>query len=221
VTTVSIQADINARMKARCGAIPATQTLISNGSAGVLPFLEGLLNKLPSNSSTNTVLSLNTIGANLVSFLKTGLSLGVYKKYLATFTTLSAFASIATAAAPDVPPVYAVGDYAFNAYKSAANTSFISAWRAAHGGTPPNGQELDGYREMNAFAAAIRKAHSDAPAAVRKALEGLTFSDPTGSITINAKTHQGSIAMAVFEYVGRTVKGIELIPASQVPQQVG
>jgi branched-chain amino acid transport system substrate-binding protein len=214
-TTVTIQADLNSTMGKLCGTTKGTQTLVTNGTGAVLPYLSSLKAKLPANSSTTTALSLNTIGPNLVDFLKQGLSLGIYSQYAATFTTLSAFASVAAAAAPDVPPVYVSADYAYDAFTNAANTQFVQAWKAAHQGTPPNSQELDGYREMNAILAAMKKAKSTDTSAVKAALAGLTFSDPTGSITINAQTHQAAIPIAIVKYEGSSVTGVATVPADK------
>jgi ABC-type branched-subunit amino acid transport system substrate-binding protein len=214
-TTRSIQTDLNADMKQLCGTVPGTQTSVTDGTGAVLPYLSGLQAKLASDSARTTVLSLNTIGPNLVDFLKTGLSIGLYNRYLATFTTLSAFTSVAAAAAPDVPPVYVSADYSYDAFTNPENTTFVTAWKAAHGGTPPNSQELDGYREMSAILAGIRKANSVSTSAVKSALAGLTFGDPTGTITIDAQSHQGALPMAIVKYDGSSVTGVATVPAAQ------
>jgi ABC-type branched-subunit amino acid transport system substrate-binding protein len=68
---------------------------------------------------------------------------------------------------------------------------------------------------MNAILDAMRKANSTDVSAVKAALAGLTFADPTGTLTINARTHQAAIPIAIVEYDGSSVHGVTVIPADK------
>lgn len=70
---------------------------------------------------------------------------------------------------------------------------------------------ITGYNAVKFLAAAIEKAGTDEPKAVRDALEGLTIDSPLGQLTIDPKTHRASSP----EFYGQ-IKSVDGDPAKRL-----
>ncbi|MEZ5409815.1 MAG: ABC transporter substrate-binding protein [Acidimicrobiales bacterium] len=99
------------------------------------------------------------------------------------------------AASGDLPPTWDAIVYYAPAFSNPANDEFVAAFNEEYG-IDPTFYPATNYIAVLAYAAAIEKAGSAEPAAVREALKGLTFDTPLGSTTIRAEDHQ-----AVFESI--------------------
>jgi branched-chain amino acid transport system substrate-binding protein len=189
----------------KCGIKQGTNVLTPSTTGAALPYVNDLLAHVGPNSAQNSVLFLDTIGEQAIDFMKQATATGLFKKYRAVIASLGVWNQIVDSAGSAAPPIaYTSGDYYYAAFNTPANTTFDKAYEAAYN-TEPDASALEGYRAMNAMAAAIKKAGSTSPAAVTKALEGLTFSDPSGQITINATTHEANSPDVITEWQGDTV----------------
>lgn len=84
---------------------------------------------------------------------------------------------------------------------SPANKAFVEAFNEAYG-TDPDLYGADSYGLLFAYKAAVEKAGSTETAAVRTALEGLTWETPQGPKTIRAGDHQAITDMYVVQVNG-------------------
>ena len=203
-TTVNASQVLAADFLHTCGIKQGTNVLTPTTTGAALPYVNDLLAHVGPNSAQNSVLFLDTIGSQAIDFMKQATATGLFKKYRAVVADLGVWNQIVTAAGSAAPPIaYTSGDYYYGAFNNPQNATFIKAYKAAYG-TEPDGSALEGYRAMDAMVAAIKAAGSTSPAAVAKALAGLTFANPSGMVTINATTHEGNQPTVITRWQGDT-----------------
>ncbi|WP_040830299.1 ABC transporter substrate-binding protein [Nocardia jiangxiensis] len=81
------------------------------------------------------------------------------------------------------------------------NTAFVREWADKHAGAKPYYVEADSYLAAQMLFEGIRKAGTDDPAAVRKALQDLSFDSIVGPVTVRGGDHQ----LIRPSYVGKVV----------------
>ena len=94
-------------------------------------------------------------------------------------------------------------------YDNARSLKFVSEYKAAYHGESPNVHAYTHWETMYLLAAAIRKAGTTSPAAVRKALAGITYKGATGAVTFDSH-HQADLPMILYrvEHGKPVIKGI-------------
>ena len=203
-TTVNASQVLAADFLHTCGIKQGTNVLTPSTTGAALPYVNDLLAHVGPNSAQNSVLFLDTIGSQAIDFMKQATATGLFKKYRAVVADLGVWNQIVSAAGSAAPPIaYTSGDYYYSAFNTPQNATFVKAYQAAYG-TEPDGSALEGYRAMDAMVAAIKAAGSTSPAAVAKALAGLTFANPSGMTTINATTHEGNQPTVITRWQGAT-----------------
>lgn len=202
--------------------VPLTETQFNS-------HITSLLSGLPADSATSTGLMLGTFGATTIGLAKQGKSFDMFNKY-ATVINLGGSTPTAEALGPDTPPMYFVYDYYDGAYDNDTNTKFVSGFAEANDGAKPNAWSYEGYTAVLAYAAAIEKANSTDPDKVQKAMAGMTFDTPKGSLTFRDEDHLLQSPVTVWQVkpdssakAGFTVTSSDSIPADKVlpPVKVG
>ncbi|GAA5500900.1 aliphatic amidase expression-regulating protein [Deinococcus xinjiangensis] len=154
---------------------------------------------------------INTLnGDSNVSFFKQYQAAG----YSAATLPVMSF-SIAEQEAQSIGPALLTGQYTtwnyFQSLPNAANKKFVAAYKAKFGKdavvTDPMAHA---YMNVYLWKAAVEKAKSFDPAAVRKAIVGISLSSPLGKITVDAN---GSLTQAV--YIGQSGAGGQFKVISQ------
>lgn len=129
----------------------------------------------------------------------------------------------------------AVGSFAMASYvpgiENPKAMEFYDSFYKRTGGTWPIGQVGWGYQAMMLYAAAVKKAGSLDVEKVIKALEGLKWEGPEGTVTMRAKDHQAIAPIAIGEVVKKTKyfdfpyqKPIQVIPVEELdykPEEFG
>jgi ABC-type branched-subunit amino acid transport system substrate-binding protein len=127
-------------------------------------------------------------GADGVAFVNQGAQFGLFKK----IPTIVGFNTVSEPLFPVLGPKI-VGFYNNIGYvhqqKYPLNTKFAAAWKAKYGSDPYYVQ-ADNYLSAQTLFAAVKKAHSVDPAAVKSALNGLSFDSIDGTVTMRAADHQ-------------------------------
>ena len=139
---------------------------------------------------------INTLnGDSNVSFFKQYQAAG----YSAATLPVISF-SIAEQEAQAIGPALLTGQYAtwnyFQSLPNAANKKFVGAYQAKYGKTAAITDPMaHAYMDVYLWKMAVEKAKSFDPAAVRKAIVGITTDSPLGKITVDAN---GSLTQAVY-----------------------
>lgn len=185
-------------------------------------YITSLLSGLPSDSAKSTGLFLSTFGSATIALAQQGKSYNFFKRYKAV---LNIGGSTPTAAAlgANTPPMYFIYDYDNRAYHTAANTAFVKAYEKAHKGKVPDSWAYNGYTAVMAYKAAIEKAKSTSPTAIRSAMAGMTFSTAKGMLTFRKQDHQLETPVTVWGVVGDAsapghfrITSAEAVPAKEV-----
>jgi branched-chain amino acid transport system substrate-binding protein len=150
----------------------------------------------------DALLTLFTYGAGTLGFLKQQAPFDIVGKYPMTITAGGYYEPAATLGGT-APPVWNVYDYVWSASDSDENRHFVSSYRKiVKSGMLPGSWAEEGYVSIKLLAAAIDKAGSADPAAVAKALEGLTIKTLLGEATMEADTHLLHAPTVAFLSVG-------------------
>ena len=146
---------------------------------------------------------INTLnGDSNVSFCKQYQAAG----YKATTLPVISF-SIAEQEAQSIGPALLTGQYAtwnyFQSLPGAANKKFVAAYQAKYGKNAAITDPMaHAYMDVYLWKAAVEKAKSFDPMAVRKAIVGISMDSPLGKITVDKS---GSLTQAV--YTGQSGAG--------------
>lgn len=191
--------------------VPLTETQFSS-------YISSLLSGLPANSSQHNGLFLSTFSATTIGLAKQGQSYNLFGKYK-TVLNLGGSTPTAQAMGASTPPLWFIYDYYHGAYNNAANTTFVTDYEAANGGSAPNAWAYEGYTAVLAYAAAIEKAHSTDPAQIIKAMAGMTFQTPKGMLTFRKQDHLLQSPVTVWHVIGdkSAPGGFKVTSASTVP----
>ncbi|RJS47225.1 urea ABC transporter substrate-binding protein [Nocardioides cavernaquae] len=130
----------------------------------------------------------NTInGSSNVGFIK-----AYYEQGLTAKTSPIISVSIAEEEAPamgkDLTGQYASWNY-FQSVKSAANDTFVKAFKAKYGDRPTSDPMEAAYTSLYLFKAMVEKADSFDVDKINDAADGVTFASPEGPVTINGENH--------------------------------
>lgn len=185
-------------------------------------YITSLLSALPSDSAKSTGLFLSTFGSATIGLAQQAKSYNLFKRYKAVLN-IGGSTPTAQALGANTPPLYFVYDYDNEAYHNAANTAFVSAYEKAHGGQVPDSWVYNGYTAVMAYKAAMQKAHSTSPSAIRSAMAGMTFSTPKGMLTFRKQDHQLETPVTVWGVTGDAaapghfrITSATAIPANEV-----
>jgi len=146
---------------------------------------------------------INTLnGDSNVSFFKQYQAAG----YTAVTLPVISF-SIAEQEAQSIGPQLLTGQYAawnyFQSLPNAANTKFVKAYKAKYGASSViTDPMIHGYVNVYLWKAAVEKAKSFDPLAVRKAVSGVTLNTALGKVTVDPN---GSLTQSV--YIGQSGAG--------------
>jgi branched-chain amino acid transport system substrate-binding protein len=211
--TGHLQHDTIAKVVSSCGMTPGTEIFIPATTTSELAYVQQFLAGKSASSSTDSLLIVGLAGTPAPDFFKSGMSLGLFNDYAATLETSPTYPSYVKALQPNVPTVYAGNDWDIT-LDSPGNQTFIAAYKAAHGGALPTTNQADSYNSVLAYAAAINKAGSTDPAAVLKALEGITFQGTQQSqVKIDPTTHQGNSDQVIIQYTANNAsKVVDSVP---------
>lgn len=191
--------------------VPLTETQFSS-------YISSLISGLPSDSAQKNGLFLSTFSATTIGLAKQGQSYNLFGRYKVALN-LGGSTPTAEAMGADTPPLYFIYDYYDGAYNNATNTKFVSDYKSANGGKTPNAWSYEGYTAVLAYAAAIKKAHSTDPKQLQKALEGMTFDTPKGSLTFRPQDHLLQSPVTVWRVVGdkSAPGGFKVTSATSIP----
>lgn len=188
--------------------VPLTETQFSS-------YITSLTAGLPASSAHSNGLFMSTFSATTVGLAQQGKSYNLFGRYKAALN-LGGSTPTAQALGPNTPPLYFIYDYYNGAYDNPANTKFVSGYKAANGGKIPNAWAYEGYTAVQAYAAAIKKAHSADPQKIRQALAGMSFSTPKGTLTFRAQDHLLESPVTVWKVVGdKSAPGGFKVPMSE------
>jgi branched-chain amino acid transport system substrate-binding protein len=174
--------------------VPLAETQFSS-------YITSLLSGLPTSSARSNGLFMSTFSATTIGLAQQGKSYNLFGRYKAVLN-LGGSTPTAQALGANTPPLYFIYDYYNGAYNNPANTKFVSAFQAAHGGQAPNAWAYEGYTAVLAYAAAIKKAHSADPQQIIHAMAGMTFDTPKGELTFRPQDHLLESPVTVWRVVG-------------------
>lgn len=191
--------------------IPLTETQFSS-------YISSLLSGLPANSAQNNGLFLSTFSATTIGLAKQGASYNLFSKYK-TVLNLGGSTPTAQALGASTPPLWFIYDYYDGAYNNQMNSTFVSDYKAANGGQVPNAWAYEGYTAVQAYAAAIAKAHNTDPQKIIATMAGMTFNTPKGQLTFRKQDHLLESPVTVWHVVGDSSApgGFKVTSASTVP----
>jgi len=139
-----------------------------------------------------------TFGGDLAKFVREGKLRGLFEKRLMV-GLLTGEPEYLDPLKKEGPEGWLVTGYPWYAIDTPEHKAFLNAYQAKYNDYPRIGS-LVGYNTMQAIAAMLKKAGSTDTEAMVDAMEGLTFSAPSGSITFRAIDHQSTMGA----YVGWT-----------------
>ena len=132
-------------------------------------------------------------GGGFIAFVKQAAPFGLFKTKKLLWGANTGDYAVAKALGPDFPEgVWAAASDIWYHEGSDAHAKYQAALAQLQGRKETDMWPITGYNAVNFLAAAIEKAGSDDPKAVRDALEGLTIDSPLGPLTLDAKTHRAS-----------------------------
>lgn len=171
--------------------------------------------QMASQASKSNALVSSTFGDTLIGFIKAGEAVGLFNNF-GGYLTPSVPDPILSALGPSVPDMWFSYVYYHSVFDNAANTALIKEFRAQNKGTYPDAWNEMAYVATQAIAAGVAKSHSTDANKVASAMAGLTLDGPTGSTTINKKTHifeQGFMAI----HVTPTSTGFKIVKSLTIP----
>lgn len=191
--------------------IPLTETQFSS-------YISSLLSGLPSTSAQSDGLFLSTFSATTIGLAKQGASYNLFSKYK-TVLNLGGSTPTAEALGANTPPMWFIYDYYHGAYNNQMNTTFVNDYEAANGGKAPNAWAYEGYTAVQAYAAAIEKAHSTDPQTLITTMAGMSFNTPKGRLTFRKQDHLLESPVTVWHVVGDSSApgGFKVTSSSTVP----
>lgn len=196
-------ASVNTGFKS-CGVTSGNTVLASITATSASSYVASLLAHRAGNAKQSSVLDLSTFGPALTSAIKIGGPEGLFTGYRAVFTTSGpAYTTELPTFGASAPSVYVSSDYTY-LNTGGLSAPFRTAFEAKYH-TEPSAEAGQVFGSIEALVAAIKKAHSDDPSKVRRAMAGLTYTATQAApVTINATTHQGNPEFHFLHYVGQT-----------------
>ncbi|MCU1480515.1 MAG: hypothetical protein JWQ19_1301 [Subtercola sp.] len=161
---------------------------------------------------------LATFGAGTSGFLKQAQAYDLPSQ-VALIANSGEYYNVARSLNGQAPDVWNSYDYNWAAFNTTMNTQFVTDYGKIANGAKPVGWTYQGYLIGLSYAAAINKAGSGDPEAVRTALEGVSFDAPSGSLTMGAASHQLSVPSVISHTVGDSTSsdGVKVIETQVVP----
>lgn len=155
-----------------------------------------------------------TSGATLINMLKAEEARGVLSHYAEDWASVAA-TTVLNAMGSSVPNMWLSYTYYYAGFRNAANTTFVSKFKALEAGDPTPVNEM-GYVAVQAIAAGVAESRSvDAPA-VAAAMKGVSFESPEGTVTVNPTTHLVGQSMLAI-HVKRTSTGTHVVQTITIP----
>ncbi len=139
---------------------------------------------------------------DVAALIREGKAYGLFDKIKVFTLSHTDFADPA-AIGKDMVSYWSTSPYYTGAYTSAKAKSFQRKMEEKLGKEKffeVQGHAANGYDAVYAYRAAIEKAKTDDPAAVAKALEGISIGSPVGAKTIRAGDHQAYYPLAFFHF---------------------
>ncbi len=191
--------------------IPLTETQFSS-------YISSLLSGLPANSAQANGLFMSTFSATTAGLAKQGASYNLFGKYN-TVLNIGGSTPTAEALGASTPPLWFIYDYYNGAYNNSMNTQFVNGYKAANGGQIPNAWAYEGYTAVQAYAAAITKAHSTDPKKLISTMPGMSFNTPKGQLTFRKQDHLLESPVTVWHVVGDSTApgGFKVTSSGTVP----
>ena len=152
--------------------------------------------------SKGRALFLATYGAGTTAFLKQAAPFHLTSKFEAVITN-GGYVTSGEALNGSAPSVWDAYEYYPTVANNALNTKFVQQYDALKPADHfPNDWSYDTYMSVLAYAKAIDKAKSAAPAAVAAAMDKVTIPGPLGTIKFDPSTHESTTPTLVFQTVG-------------------
>lgn len=140
-------------------------------------------------NSKPDVLCLLNFGAQCSTTLSNLISIGAHKRMKILVAWGGGLTQVKALGADKMEGIYYGCQY-WHTADTPGNKELLEAWdKAGHKGKPSYAH-VTGYMGAKLFAEAIKKANSDDPAKVAKAMEGLSYEGPTGPESVRAGDHQ-------------------------------
>lgn len=132
-------------------------------------------------------------GGDLVNFVRQAKNLGFFDQNFEVLLTLGAAVEVLNALGEQMPEgVWAGTRYWFAAHDNAINTAFVKSYMDRYQ-MPPSYNAEGAYAAIYLYKAAMEKAGKVDTDAVIKAISGITFDAPNGSVTIRPGDHQAVV----------------------------
>lgn len=181
------------------------------------PYVTSILSTLPANSAQNSGLYTSEFGSSTIDLVKQSAPYKFFSRFKAVIN-VGGSTPTAVALGASTPRLYFVYDYDNLAYHNAVNTAFVHAYTAQHH-IAPDAWAYEGYTAVLALENGIQRAHSAAPAAVDRAMSGMTFQSPKGAVTFRRQDHLLMSPVTVWEVVGdaHAKGGFRIVFAQAVP----
>ncbi|MHA7875466.1 ABC transporter substrate-binding protein [Roseivivax sp.] len=136
-----------------------------------------------------------TFGPDLAKFVREGADRGLFEDR-AVFGLLSGEPEYLEPLGAEAPEGWVVTGYPWYAFEGDANADFVADYTARWEESPKNGS-LVGYMTGLSVAAALERAESFAPEAIRAAFEGLSVTGPVGEVTYREIDNQSTMGAFV------------------------
>lgn len=157
------------------------------GAEDFVPFINSVMQSKPD----GVLISL--WGGDLVNFIRQAKNLGFFDQKYEVLLTLGAAVEVLSALGEQMPEgVWSGTRYWFGAHQNPMNDAFVKAYFERYK-APPSYNAEGAYAAMYLYKAAMEKAGSVDGTAVAKALAGISFDAPNGSLTIRADDHQAVV----------------------------
>lgn len=158
--------------------------------------------------------------SSIVSLIQQAKSYSLLSRYKYLFFPGS-YEQISASLGASGPTTYYVYDYYYTAFRNSVNTAFVKAFQASQPNSQFYGPDTITYQNYTAFLAvkaAYDKAGTDSGSAIIKALPGLKFQSPKGTVYFQ-KDHLLSAPVAAFECKGSATaaKGYTCPYATAIP----
>lgn len=165
-------------------------------------------------------LILTNYGGGAVAFLQQAKQAGLLNRFAFIGTAYQYYAAAVSlkGASPKVWDAYVYVHHSiFDS--NPVNKTFVDAYRKVAGGAYPNDWGFSGYIAGLAIVQALQKANSDDVQKLNNALEGMSISGPTGTFTVDAKTHHFLNPEVVAEIGGdkSAPEGVKLYDSNVIP----
>lgn len=132
-------------------------------------------------------------GGDLVNFIRQANNLGFFEQGYEVLFAVGAATEVLSALGDQMPKDVWLGTrYWYAAYDNPINERFVSAYIDKYG-TAPSYNAEGAYAAVYAYKAAMEKAGTTDPKAVAKALSGMSFEAPNGTVTFRAGNHQALV----------------------------